>query len=250
VSTTRIRWPSRRSNRIYDAQGMYENLAVALRQRLSITDDGDELVALQLRLGRVYAEALDDVPQAHRELPRRPRAPVPFGVRARGARAPLLPQRALGSSSTASTRSSSTRRATSRPWPIATRAWRGSPRTPSASARRPSSCGAACSTSARTIRPPSGAWPICTSSPPSGKGAHRGPREAGRGDLRSRRQDPDLQAPRPHLGREAQPRAELARELAEGPRARPAGRRRASAPSPRTTAARAPGRSCRRRFVA
>jgi tetratricopeptide (TPR) repeat protein len=51
-------------DRIYEAQGMYENLAVALRQRIAITDDGDELVALQLRLGRVYAEALDDVPQA------------------------------------------------------------------------------------------------------------------------------------------------------------------------------------------
>jgi golgin subfamily B member 1 len=51
-------------DRIYETQGMYENLAAALRQRIQITDDTDELVTLQLRLGRVYAEALDDGPQA------------------------------------------------------------------------------------------------------------------------------------------------------------------------------------------
>jgi tetratricopeptide (TPR) repeat protein len=51
-------------DRIYEAQGMYENLAATLRHRISITDDTAELVALQLRLGRVYAEALDDAPQA------------------------------------------------------------------------------------------------------------------------------------------------------------------------------------------
>jgi tetratricopeptide (TPR) repeat protein len=51
-------------DRIYEAQGMYENLAAALRQRIAITDDTAELVTLQLRLGRVYAEALDDAPQA------------------------------------------------------------------------------------------------------------------------------------------------------------------------------------------
>ncbi len=51
-------------DRIYEAQGMYENLAAALRQRIAITDDTEQLVGLQLRLGRVYAEALDDGPQA------------------------------------------------------------------------------------------------------------------------------------------------------------------------------------------
>jgi tetratricopeptide (TPR) repeat protein len=51
-------------DRIYEAQGMYENLAAALRQRISITDDTEQLIGLQLRLGRVYAEALDDVEQA------------------------------------------------------------------------------------------------------------------------------------------------------------------------------------------
>jgi tetratricopeptide (TPR) repeat protein len=48
-------------DRIYEAQGMYENLAAVLRQRISITDDTSDLVALNLRLGRVYAEALDEV---------------------------------------------------------------------------------------------------------------------------------------------------------------------------------------------
>jgi len=48
-------------DRIYTAQGMYENLAAVLRQRISITDGGSETVSLQLRLGRVCAEALDDV---------------------------------------------------------------------------------------------------------------------------------------------------------------------------------------------
>ncbi|MEO8213020.1 MAG: hypothetical protein ABI560_07500, partial [Myxococcales bacterium] len=48
-------------DRIYVAQGMYDNLAAVLRQRISITDDASELVALHLRLGRVNADALDDV---------------------------------------------------------------------------------------------------------------------------------------------------------------------------------------------
>ena len=51
-------------DRIYESQGMYENLAAILRQRLTITDDNDELVALNLRLGRVYAEALEEVDPA------------------------------------------------------------------------------------------------------------------------------------------------------------------------------------------
>jgi tetratricopeptide (TPR) repeat protein len=47
-------------DRIYDAQGMYENLANVLKQRIAVTDDGDELVPLHLRLGRVFADALED----------------------------------------------------------------------------------------------------------------------------------------------------------------------------------------------
>ena len=48
-------------DRIYTAQGAYESLAGVLRQRIQITDGGPDLIALQLRLGRVNAEALDDV---------------------------------------------------------------------------------------------------------------------------------------------------------------------------------------------
>ncbi|MDB4980275.1 MAG: Tetratricopeptide 2 repeat protein [Myxococcales bacterium] len=51
-------------DRIYEAQGMYENLAATLRHRLTITDDTDEIVSLNLRLGRVHADALDDAEPA------------------------------------------------------------------------------------------------------------------------------------------------------------------------------------------
>ncbi|HVZ74315.1 MAG TPA: tetratricopeptide repeat protein [Polyangia bacterium] len=51
-------------DRIYEAQGMYENLAATLRRRIALTDGTDELVALNLRLGRVYAEALDEADPA------------------------------------------------------------------------------------------------------------------------------------------------------------------------------------------
>jgi tetratricopeptide (TPR) repeat protein len=51
-------------DRIYEAQSMFENLSATLRHRISITDDTDELVALHLRLGRVYAEALDEAEPA------------------------------------------------------------------------------------------------------------------------------------------------------------------------------------------
>ncbi len=48
-------------DRIYETQGMYDNLSSVLKQRIAITDSSDELVKLHLRLGRVYAEALEDV---------------------------------------------------------------------------------------------------------------------------------------------------------------------------------------------
>ncbi|MFL5304124.1 MAG: tetratricopeptide repeat protein [Polyangia bacterium] len=51
-------------DRIYEGQGMYESLADVLRQRISITDDSAELTAFNLRLGRVYAEALDETDSA------------------------------------------------------------------------------------------------------------------------------------------------------------------------------------------
>src|SRR5439155_26057852 len=51
-------------DRIYEAQGMYDNLADVLRRRIALTDESDELVGLNLRLGRVYAEALDEIDPA------------------------------------------------------------------------------------------------------------------------------------------------------------------------------------------
>ena len=48
-------------DRIYETQGMYDNLSAVLKQRIAITDSSEELVKLHLRLGRVYAEALEDV---------------------------------------------------------------------------------------------------------------------------------------------------------------------------------------------
>ena len=51
-------------DRIYESQGMYENLAGILRQRLAITDDTVDLVGFNLRLGRVYGEALEEVDSA------------------------------------------------------------------------------------------------------------------------------------------------------------------------------------------
>lgn len=51
-------------DRIYEAQGLFENLATILRKRIATTDATADLVALQLRLGKVLADALDDWPGA------------------------------------------------------------------------------------------------------------------------------------------------------------------------------------------
>jgi tetratricopeptide (TPR) repeat protein len=47
-------------DRIHDKQGNFEQLAEVLRRRIAITDDSKELVTLQLRLGKVLAEVLDE----------------------------------------------------------------------------------------------------------------------------------------------------------------------------------------------
>ncbi len=47
-------------DRVYERQGMYAELGPVLRRRIRVTDDSQALVALQLRLGRVLAEVLDD----------------------------------------------------------------------------------------------------------------------------------------------------------------------------------------------
>ena len=48
-------------DRIYVAQAMHENLALVLRQRIALAERSEDLVELQLRLGRVLADSLDDV---------------------------------------------------------------------------------------------------------------------------------------------------------------------------------------------
>jgi tetratricopeptide (TPR) repeat protein len=47
-------------DRIYDTQGTFDQLSEILRRRIAITEDTRELVALNLRLGKVLGEVLDD----------------------------------------------------------------------------------------------------------------------------------------------------------------------------------------------
>ncbi|MDX2023641.1 MAG: tetratricopeptide repeat protein [Deltaproteobacteria bacterium] len=53
-------------DRIYNAQGQHEKLADVLRRRIAVTDDGRDLVQLNLRLGRVVGEVLGDTEAAIR----------------------------------------------------------------------------------------------------------------------------------------------------------------------------------------
>jgi len=53
-------------DRIYDLQGKHQELADVLRRRIEVTDDGRELVSLNLRLGRVVGEVLGDTEAAIR----------------------------------------------------------------------------------------------------------------------------------------------------------------------------------------
>ncbi|HKE19803.1 MAG TPA: tetratricopeptide repeat protein, partial [Kofleriaceae bacterium] len=51
-------------DRLYGAAGMYDELVEILRRRIEVTLDGDEIVAMQLRRGQIFAEALDDLDAA------------------------------------------------------------------------------------------------------------------------------------------------------------------------------------------
>ena len=51
-------------DRLYGAAGMYDELVEILRRRIEVTLDGDEIVAMQLRRGQIYAEALGDLDAA------------------------------------------------------------------------------------------------------------------------------------------------------------------------------------------
>ncbi len=51
-------------DRLYGATGRYEELVDVLRRRIEVTLDGDELIDLQFRRGRVFADALGDLDSA------------------------------------------------------------------------------------------------------------------------------------------------------------------------------------------
>ena len=204
-----------------------------------------------LRLGRVYAEALDERRPRDRQLPRGAGARVALARGAGRARAALLPQRALARSSTASTRRWSTSPGDEMRHGRLLRAHGEARRRRARRSRtRPSSCGAASSTSAARTPSRSRAWPICTRWPSEWKELTEVLEQAGRGDRRSRGADPDLQAPRAASGARSC-RASATRSRA-GRRSWRSIRRTSTpcAPSPPTTGARAPGRSCRRRCAA
>ncbi len=132
-------------DRIYDSQGMYENLAGILRQRIATTDDTAELVTLQLRLGRVYGEALDEVDPAIASylavLEQQSRSPEALDALERLYFRSERWRELYGIYEKWST-SPPTRWA----WRTATRGWRRSPPTRSTIGPRPWSCGAASST--------------------------------------------------------------------------------------------------------
>lgn len=48
-------------DRLYEAAGMYEELVDILRRRIEVTLDGDEIIKLHFRRGRVYSDALGDL---------------------------------------------------------------------------------------------------------------------------------------------------------------------------------------------
>ena len=150
-------------DRIYESQGMYENLAgdPAPAARRSPTT-APSWSTLNLRLGRVYAEALEEIDPAiasylavlehesrsrdaldalERLYFRSERWPELYGVYEKLVDVAKDDERA---------------------WPTATRAWRSSPPTRSTIAPRRSSCGAASSTSAARTPSRCRAWPICT----------------------------------------------------------------------------------------
>jgi tetratricopeptide (TPR) repeat protein len=53
-------------DRLYEAAGMYEQLVDILRRRIEVTIDGDEIIELHFRRGRIYSDALNDLDAALR----------------------------------------------------------------------------------------------------------------------------------------------------------------------------------------
>ena len=149
-------------DRIYESQGMYENLAAILRQRI---DDhrrhrraGRAEPAPRARLRRGARATSSRRSPATSRCSSTSRARATRSRRSSGSTSAA----SAGRSCTASTRSWSTSPGRRAAWPTATRAWPSSPPTRSTTARRRSSCGAASSTSAARTPSRCRAWPICT----------------------------------------------------------------------------------------
>ncbi|GAB4564002.1 MAG: hypothetical protein Tsb0020_13700 [Haliangiales bacterium] len=51
-------------DRLYEASGMHEELVDVLRRRIEITLDGDDIIELLFRRGRIFSDALDDLDAA------------------------------------------------------------------------------------------------------------------------------------------------------------------------------------------
>ncbi|MCG8418317.1 MAG: tetratricopeptide repeat protein [Proteobacteria bacterium] len=51
-------------DRLYEAAGMFDELVAILKRRIEITLDGDEIIELYFRRGRIYADALNDLDEA------------------------------------------------------------------------------------------------------------------------------------------------------------------------------------------
>ena len=163
-----IRRDARRAGRarshLRQRGGMWQELAEILRRRIGVTTATDEIIELYFRLGRVYADALDDSAEAVRRYNAVLEQRLAQPARARGARARLLPPRAVAGAVRASTR----RWSTSPPGDDGmadcyARMAQDRRRTAWTTATRRSTCGAASSTSAARIRSRSARWPTCTS---------------------------------------------------------------------------------------
>ena len=214
-------------DRIYESQGMYENLAAILRQRL---DDhrrqrraGHAEPAARARLRR----GAGGDRSGDRQLPRGAGARVALARGAGRARAALLPQRALAGA-VRRLREAGRRRARTttgmadcyaRMAKLAADALDDREKAVELWGRVVDIRGEDADRARR-------AWPICTRWPASGSELTEVLEKQVVATPDPEAQHPDLQAPGPHLGREAVARAQLARELAEGPGDRSAGRRR------------------------
>ena len=236
---------ARRARSDLRSRGCTRTSPTILRRRIDVTDDSDELIELYFRLGRVYAEALGDS-TARSQLHRGARAGRRNRARARGARAALLPQRALAGAVRHLREDGRRRPGRRAAWPTATRAWRRSPPTRSTTRARRSSCGAASSTSAARMPSRSRAWPICTRRPSSGASSSRSSSGRSRRRPSPTSRSRSTSASAASGARSCSASATRSR-LAEGPGDRPAPTSTRCARWPRSTSSAGAGKSWSRR---